>query len=158
VSDLEPWRKCVIALCLCLPIMASQVRPVRHPPPEGSGARPPYGLRMYEGYATPEWILKGIARTESGENDRAIGDDGISIGRMQLNERFHDERAARYGEYDPRWPQSAIRIASCVYQEYRRQLASHVDAIGAYRQGVSGVNRHGVTAWYVDRVVEGGIR
>lgn len=49
----------------------------------------------------PQDILRGIAFAESSERDTVIGDDGRSMGRFQINEDFHAERARLYGEYDP---------------------------------------------------------
>jgi hypothetical protein len=118
----------------------------------------------------PSRILRGIARTESDEDDLARGDDGVSVGRFQLNERFHRERAARYGEYNPFDPLEAARIAGCLYVDNLRELslASHVAdpdtwagrrrdfAIAAHRQGCRGVRRNGPCPRYVYRVGSGG--
>ncbi len=120
------------------------------PPPQAQ--RRAASVSIYDGYKTPAAILRGIARAESDEIDSAIGDDGISIGRMQLNERFHAPRAAAWGEYDPRNPFDAIRIADHILQVNFRALGSWNLAIAAYRQGVDGVRRNGPARWYIERV------
>ena len=105
-------------------------------------------------YATgcPEWVLRGIAFAESSERDDAIGDGGQSIGRFQLREIYHEARAARWGEYDPRDPTEAGIIAGRIIMDNLAQLGDLDLAIAAFRQGVEGVRRDGATAWYVERV------
>lgn len=100
----------------------------------------------------PANILRGIAITESNENDRAIGDDGISKGRMQINETFHDERAKKYGDYDPFSPLDAAIIAGYIFMDNFSRLKDSDSAIAAHRQGVRGVRENGPAAWYVRRV------
>ena len=102
--------------------------------------------------------MRGIAFAESSENDNAIGDDGESIGRFQLREIYHEARAARWGEYDPRDPGEAAIIAGRILMDNLAQLGDMDLAIAAYRQGVAGVRRDGATGWYVERVREGDTR
>jgi hypothetical protein len=128
---------------------------------------------LYDGYATPAALLRGIALTESDEQDGAIGDDGISIGRFQLNERFHAARARAFGEYNPLIAEDSARIAADILQDaslrfFRASRMIDPSAfeaerlqltIASYRQGVVGVLRDGPTMWYVRRVLraaEGG--
>jgi len=100
----------------------------------------------------PANILKAIAITESNENDDAVGDDGISRGRMQLNELYHDERVMKYGEYDPHNSLDSVIIAGFLFMDNLNYFGDIDKAIAAYRQGVSGVKEHGDTEWYVKRV------
>ena len=104
----------------------------------------------------PEWILRGIAMTESGCNSFAVGDDGISLGMFQLNEKYHEERARKYGEYDAYNPEQAVLIAGYIMEHNLSVFTDYRDAIAAYRQGVSGVKKHGRTDWYVNRVIKYG--
>lgn len=104
------------------------------------------------GTIVPARLLRAIAIVESAERDNATGDDGISIGRYQLNERFHAERAERWGEYDPRDPLAAGIIAARILEDNYCQLGDWTLAICAYRQGVTGVRRHGATMWYAERI------
>jgi len=100
----------------------------------------------------PANILKAIAITESNENDGAVGDDGTSRGRMQLNELYHDERVMKYGEYDPHNSLDSVIIAGFLFMDNLNRLGDVDKAIAAHRQGVSGVKEHGDTEWYVKRV------
>ena len=119
--------------------------------------KPPYGLGIYDGYKTPAWILKGLARAESCERDDAIGDGGESRGRFQLREIYHAARAMAWGEYDATWPNDSARIASCIYQDNLARLGGNVYlALAAHRQGAAGVKADGPAMWYVERVIGGG--
>lgn len=100
----------------------------------------------------PATILQATARTESGENDDAIGDGGVSRGRFQINETFREWRVGRYGDYDPHDPYSAAVIASRIYVDNLTRLGDPTLAIAAHRQGANGVERNGPTRWYVERV------
>lgn len=102
----------------------------------------------------PAHILRGIAIAESNEDDAAIGDDGISKGRMQINELYHEERAKKYGEYNPHDPQESVVLAGFILMENLARLGNMDTAIAAYRQGVFGVKENGPTQWYIDKVKE----
>jgi len=132
----------------------------RQPPPAADPSPPSAPRSIYDGYATPAAILRAHARAESDEMDWAIGDDGKSRGRMQINETFHIARAARWGEYDPHNCFDAIRIADRIWQDNYARFAAMGMAdrecddltIAAYRQGFQGVVDKGPTAWYIKRV------
>ena len=100
----------------------------------------------------PAGILHGIAMVESDDSDSAIGDDGISIGRFQINERYHSMRARAWGEYDPHNPSEAAIIAGHIFMDNLKQLGSIDLALCAYRQGIGGVLKNGPGMWYAERV------
>jgi hypothetical protein len=104
----------------------------------------------------PAWILRGIAMTESSCNPSKVGDDGISIGMFQINETFHEERARKYGEYNPLNPEQAILIAGHIMAHNLKVFRNPRNAIAAYRQGVAGVIKNGRTDWYVNKVIKYG--
>jgi len=106
----------------------------------------------------PAWILYGIACTESDERDDAVGDGGESIGRFQLRENYHAERAGKWFEYDPKNPGQAALIAGFIFMENLAAFGDVNLAIAAYRQGIAGVRKHGPTMWYVERVKEAAMR
>lgn len=99
------------------------------------------------------FLLHAIAIVESNESDNAIGDDGKSIGRMQLNESFHEERARKFGEYNPYDAYDATYIAGMIYRENYNILKDECKAIAAYRQGVHGVQTRGADSVYVNKVL-----
>ena len=103
---------------------------------------------------TSAGTLKALAVVESDEDDSAIGDDGVSLGRFQINERFREWNVATFGEYDPTDPYSSAVIAGRLYQYNRARLGTHYRAIAAHRQGARGVKKNGPSHWYVERVIE----
>lgn len=119
-------------------------------------AKAPDRLSIYEKAeiitGTSSAILKGIARTESGECDNAIGDDGISVGRFQWNTKCLPYFWAKYGYFDPHDGfMSAVRTGQ-LYQDNLKILGSRDLAIAAHKQGPTGVKKHGPCQWYVERV------
>jgi hypothetical protein len=124
--------------------------------PREEKSPPPKNKTIYEIAeeitGAPAHILRGIAIAESGENDTAIGDDGISKGRMQLNENYHAERAKKYGEYNPFNPLDSVVISGYIYMDNLKRLGNPDLAIAAHRQGVDGVRKYGATKWYINRV------
>lgn len=101
----------------------------------------------------PVYILEGIAFAESSGDQFAIGDDGISIGRFQINETYHEYYASLYGEYNPYCPLDSAILTGRIYMDNLKALGSVEDAIAAHRQGRTGVRKNGRTQWYVDRVL-----
>jgi soluble lytic murein transglycosylase-like protein len=99
-------------------------------------------------------ILRGIAATESRFKAKAVGDDGMSFGMFQLHSRWYESRAEKWGEFDLTDPFESAVIAGRIMQENLIALNGDLRmAIAAYRQGVSGVLKRGVTQWYVDDVL-----
>jgi hypothetical protein len=115
---------------------------------------------------TPAPILRGLAMTESDEIDAAVGDDGISEGRFQLNSKYFSYYRWKWGEFDPRDPWDAARITDCLFQANYHELFDVMNivdpsqwddlrmtlAITAHRQGVAGVRKDGPSMWYVNKV------
>ncbi len=120
--------------------------------PEPTPEKTIYDICVERTIVSP-FLLRAIARVESDEMDSAIGDGGMSLGRFQLNEKYHAMRARAYGEYDPRDPVQAGRIAALYLEECIRAFPGDiVKAVCAYRQGIYGVKRNGPTTWYFERV------
>jgi hypothetical protein len=106
-----------------------------------------------EGTIVPAELLRAVARAESDEDDSAVGDGGWSIGRFQLNEKYHSMRA-RLMEYDPRDPGQAGVIAAHYLQDCIRAFPGDEDlGVTAYRWGIEGARAHGVDICYVERVM-----
>ena len=101
----------------------------------------------------PEYILRGLAFAESTFRADAVGDDGMSLGRYQINEKFHDYYAEMYGEYNPFCPLESAILTGLIFMDNLLALGNIEDAIAAHRQGRTGVRNNGRTQWYVDRVL-----
>jgi len=104
----------------------------------------------------PEEVLRGIAFAESSYRPDAVGDDGISIGLCQINERYRAERVAKWGEYNPWCPLDSLILTGRIYEENLRILGDQDLAIAAHRQGAAGVKRDEPAGWYIARVRSAG--
>lgn len=100
----------------------------------------------------PSELLRALAMAESDETDSATGDDGASIGRFQLNERFRAERVRLYGDYNPRDPIQAGRVAAAILQAHYTRFGSWPLALTAYNAGSGYAIKRGIRWAYVDRV------
>lgn len=100
----------------------------------------------------PVEILEGIAFAESTFDQYAIGDDGISLGRFQINEKYHAYNAATYGEYNPMCPLDSAILTGKIYMADLKALGSVDKAIAAHNQGRAGVRANGPGVEYVRRV------
>lgn len=109
---------------------------------------------MQKRTGVPNWLLYGIRMTESGGDNNAIGDDGISLGSMQINERYRPDRETLCGyKYDPFDIYDALYVAALILKQNSKSLSGDL-LIASYRQGVTGVKRNGNTSsWYVKRVL-----
>jgi len=130
----------LLLLVACLPLHAEQAR----------------SFSIYDaavlGTDIPAELFRALAMAESGERDSATGDDGASIGRFQLNERFRAERVRLYGEYDPRDPIQAGRVAAQILQAHYERFHSWPLALTAYNAGAGYAIKRGIRWAYVDRV------
>lgn len=143
-----PWLFISLILCSGCQSILSKPFTVEFTEPERDIYQIAAGLT-----GCPERILRGIAFAESTYNQDAIGDGGDSAGRFQINERYHAERAAKYGEYNPFCPLDTAILTGRLYMDNLKALGNEQDAIAAHRQGVSGVRKNGRTDWYVQRVL-----
>lgn len=127
----------------------------REPIPE-SVEPAPRELTLYEaatlGTDIPPDLFRALAMAESDEMDSATGDDGASIGRFQLNETFRAERVRIYGEYDPRNPVQAARVAAGILQSYFERFGNWPLALTAYNGGPGYVLSKGRRMAYINRV------
>lgn len=130
----------LLLLLACIPIHAEQAR----------------SFSIYDaavlGTDIPAELFRALAMAESGERDSATGDDGASIGRFQLNERFRAERVRLYGEYDPRDPIQAGRVAAAILQAHYERFHSWPLALTAYNAGAGYAIKRGIRWAYVNRV------
>lgn len=130
----------LLLLVACLPLHAEQAR----------------SFSIYDaavlGTDIPAELFRALSMAESDEMDSATGDDGASIGRYQINERFRAERVRLYGEYNPRDPRQAGRVAAQILQAYYERFGSWPLALTAYNAGSGYASKIGIRWAYVDRV------
>lgn len=102
----------------------------------------------------PAGIIAGFAYAESGFDDYAIGDGGISLGMFQINETYHWNRMKLIGrEYDPHNTFDAALVTALNYKKNLKIFGNQRDAIACHKQGVRGVKKNGRIEWYVSKVI-----
>lgn len=101
----------------------------------------------------PIGILYGMAFAESTYSQWAMGDDGVSFTRFQINETFHEYNAATYGEYNPCCPLDTAILTGKIFMADLAALGNVEDAIAAHNQGRTGVRNDGRDQEYVNRVL-----
>lgn len=140
------------AVILCALCISSA--PYRAPEPVQS--TPERVLTLYEsatvGTDIPPDLLRAIAIVESGEDDDAVGDGGISHGRFQINERFRAERVRLYGNYDPSDPEQAALVAAGILQAHFERFGSWPLALTAYNGGARFARENGRLSGYLGRI------
>jgi hypothetical protein len=94
-----------------------------------------------EATGVPERILVGVMMAESSGRHLAVSPDGLDHGLFQLRVLYHDERAKRWGPFDPFDPGESALIAARIIAADRAALGDWRLAVAAYKQGRSGVKR-----------------
>jgi soluble lytic murein transglycosylase-like protein len=111
----------------------------------------------------PTYILKGLIYAESDGVVKAVSyhkkdpyrDEGI----VQLNSRYLSYFRWRFNKgvkIDPYDPIEAIPIAARILAFNYKYFGNWTQALAAYRQGITGVKRNGVTSeslLYVDKII-----
>lgn len=105
-------------------------------------------------YNIQEWIIKycydrnispylvmAIIEVESGCNTKAEGDDGMSIGYMQIQPRWHQDRMDKLGVTDLRNPYQNIKVGVDLLLELFHQNPSLDWVLHAYNGGVEYANK-----------------
>lgn len=129
------------------------------PPPKYTRARPREAMSIYElselVTGAPHEIVEGLAFAESSKGRNLNHPDPHDVGVFGLHETYHDERAARWGEYHADNATESAIIAGRIIMHNYRILGDMDLAIAAYKQGVEGVRRNGPERWYIERVKNG---
>ncbi len=165
MNRMNPDLRPMIGFGVLWTLLAIVLQPILYPESKPEPCVPATPRSLYDGYATPAAILRAHARVESDEMDWAVGDDGISHGRMQLNETYHEARARAWGEYDPHNCFDALRVADGIWQENYRYWSELVPydepdrarvvedlTIASYQRGREGVRKLGPIWDYVNKV------
>lgn len=102
-------------------------------------------------------IIFGMIEKESHFNADAVGDNGRSIGLMQIQDRWHHERMARLGVYDLKDPFQNVEVGIDILSQLLDCGKSIEWALMAYNGGASYANRKlakGEVSGYVQKVLE----
>ena len=80
-------------------------------------------------------IIKALIEEESGWYESAEGDNGNSIGLMQIQERWHKERMKRLGVKDLYDPEQNITVGCDILSELLNKYGNYRDALSVYNSG-----------------------
>ena len=99
-----------------------------------------YSLCKQEGvrYA----LILAMIEAESEYKFDAVGDDGTSIGYMQVGEKWHKDRMKEVGATDLLNPYENIRVGVDYIKELQEKYGTIQDALTAYNYGESGAWEH----------------
>lgn len=80
-------------------------------------------------------IVKALIEEESGWVASAEGDNGNSIGLMQIQERWHKERLTRLGITNLYDPEQNITVGCDILSELLNKYGNYEDALSVYNSG-----------------------
>lgn len=86
-------------------------------------------------YGLDSKIIKALIEEESGWLASAEGDNGQSVGLMQVQERWHKERMKRLGVNDLYDPEQNITVGCDILSELLNKYGNYRDALSAYNSG-----------------------
>lgn len=80
-------------------------------------------------------IVKALIEEESGWVASAEGDNGNSIGLMQIQERWHKERLTRLGITNLYDPEQNVTVGCDILSELLNKYGNYEDALSVYNSG-----------------------
>jgi glycoside hydrolase family 23 protein len=86
-------------------------------------------------YGLDSKIIKALIEEESGWVASAEGDNGNSIGLMQIQERWHKERMKRLGVTNLYDSEQNITVGCDILSELLNKYGNYRDALSAYNSG-----------------------
>lgn len=91
--------------------------------------------KMAKRYGLDSRIIKALIEEESGWLTSAEGDDGNSIGLMQIQERWHKDRMKRLGVNDLYDPEQNLTVGCDILSELLNKCGNYKDALSVYNSG-----------------------
>lgn len=88
------------------------------------------------------FLILAIAERESGLNPNAVGDNGASLGLMQIQPRWSRERMKRLGVDDLREPRGCVKVAIDILLEYKEKDSDLYFVLMAYNGGMAYAKRN----------------
>lgn len=88
------------------------------------------------------FLIFAIAERESGLNPNAVGDNGASIGLMQIQPRWSRERMKRLDVADLREPRGCVKVAIDILLEYKEKDSDLYFVLMAYNGGMAYAKRN----------------
>lgn len=91
--------------------------------------------KMAKRYGLDSRIIKALIEEESGWVASAEGDNGQSVGLMQIQERWHKDRMKRLGANDLYDPEQNITVGCDILSELLNKYGNYRDALSVYNSG-----------------------
>ena len=88
------------------------------------------------------FLIFAVAERESGLNPNAVGDNGASIGLMQIQPRWSRERMKSLGVADLKEPRGCVKVAIDILLEYKEKDSDLYFVLMAYNGGVAYATRN----------------
>lgn len=104
--------------------------------------------KMAKKYGLNPDVIKALIEEESGWVASAEGDNGQSVGLMQIQERWHKERMKRLGVTDLYDPEQNITLGCDILSELVNKYGNYRDALSVYNSGNTVEGRE-----YADRIL-----
>ena len=80
-------------------------------------------------------IVKAIIKEESGGNPNAVGDNGESIGLMQIQPKHHKKRMEELGIVSLFDPQENVILGCAILSDLYNKYGNYEDALSVYNSG-----------------------
>lgn len=91
--------------------------------------------KMAKRYGLNPDVVKAIIEEESGWVASAEGDNGQSVGLMQIQESWHRERMQRLGVNDLYNPKQNVKVGCDILAELLGKYGNYKDALSVYNSG-----------------------
>ena len=91
--------------------------------------------KMAKRYGLDSRIIKALIEEESGWVASAEGDNGQSVGLMQIQERWHKDRMKRLGVNDLYDSEQNITVGCDILSELLNKYGNYKDALSVYNSG-----------------------
>lgn len=91
--------------------------------------------KMAKRYGLDSRIIKALIEEESGWVASAEGDNGQSVGLMQIQERWHKDRMKRLGVTNLYNPEQNITVGCDILSELLNKYGNYKDALSVYNSG-----------------------
>ena len=88
------------------------------------------------------FLIFAIAERESGLNPNAVGDNGASLGLMQIQPRWSGERMKRLGVDELREAKGCVKVAIDILLEYKEKDSDLYFVLMAYNGGMTYAKRN----------------
>ncbi|MBF1135428.1 MAG: transglycosylase SLT domain-containing protein [[Eubacterium] sulci] len=91
--------------------------------------------KMAKRYGLDSRIIKALIEEDSGWVASAEGDNGQSVGLMQIQERWHKDRMKRLGVNDLYDSEQNITVGCDILSELLNKYGNYEDALSVYNSG-----------------------